>query len=470
MTQMFNRQEAQAAKRPEMLMAVLFAFYAVIGCSMVLAAGSEEPDNETIGIVIDALKGNDESMQSMAISLIREMPGAAVTKILARELSNLSVRGQVQLLSALADRGDRTALPAVIGATTSKDQSVQIAALKALGQLGDSSSVDLLAERAAAARGEEQKAVRNSLYRLRDPNVDGVILQRIPKVAAKVKVELIKSVGERNITAGVEVLLKTARDEDLKVRRESLKVLKSVAGPKYLPALVDLLVGVQSSSDRREAEKTVTVVAHKISDKNKQAEAVLAKLPSVKEEGSRCSLLRVLGKIGDDSALAVLRAGLKDKNAAVKDACIRALAEWPTAVAAGDLLKVVQETDNKLHHVLALRGYVRLIGLESNRPAEDTIGMYKQAMSLASDTSEKKMVLSGLSNVKSPAALEMAVSFLQDKSLQQEAEVAVVKIAESTVESHAAESKAALQKVIDVSKNDFLRKKAQELKSKIKEE
>jgi HEAT repeat protein len=469
MKQVHKNIEAQLAKKPGMLLAVVLVAYAVIGCAMVSAAGSEEPENETLGIVIDALKGNEESMQSMAISLIRDMPGADVTKILARELPNLSVRGQVQLLSALADRGDRTALPAVVAATKAKDKSVQIAALKALGQLGNASSVDLLADKAAAARGEEQKAARESLYRLRDPNVDGVILARIGKVTAKIKVELIKSAGERNIVTGVEVLLKTARDEDSKVRRESFKVLKAIAGPKYLPALVELLVGVQSSADRREAEKTVTAVAHKISDKNRQAEAVLAKLPSVKEEGGRCSLLRVLGKIGDDSALAVLRAGLKDKSTAVKDACIRALAEWPTAEPAADMLKVVQTTDNKLHHVLALRGYVRLIGLESSRPAEETIGMYKQAMELASNVSEKKMVLSGLATIKTLAALEMTAAFMEDKSLQQEAEVAVVKIAEATVGSYPAESKAALQKVIQASKNDFLRKKAQELISKIKD-
>ncbi len=469
MNQVRKRQEAQVAKRPGVLMAVVLATYAVIGCAMVSAAGSEEPENEMIGIVIDALKGNDESMQSMAISLIRDMPGADVTKILARELPNLSARGQVQLLSALADRGDRSALPAVIGATISKDQSVKIAALRALGQLGNASNVDLLAEKAAVARGEEQKAARESLYRMRDPNVDGVILTRIPKVAAKVKVELIKSAGERNIVTGVEVLLKTARDEDSKVRRESFKVLKAIAGPKYLPALVELLVGVQSSSDRREAEKTVTAVAHKISDKNRQAEAVLAKLPLVKKEGGRCSLLRVLGKIGDDSALAVLRAGLKDKSTAVKDACIRSLAEWPTAEPMADLLKVVQATDNKLHHVLALRGYVRLIGLESSRGAQETIGMYRQAMELASNVSEKKMVLSGLANMKSLAALKMVIAYLEDKGLQQEAEVAVVKIAEVISDSYPLESKAALEKIIQISKNEFLRKKAQELKSKIKD-
>lgn len=450
-------------------MVVVLVTYAVINCAKVSAAGSEEPEDETIGIVIGALKSDDESMQSMAISLIRDMPGAKVTKVLAKELPNLSVRGQVQLLSALADRGDRTALPAVVAATKVKDESVRVAALKALGSLGDATSVSLLTGTAAATRGAEQKAARESLYRLRGPKIDETILAAIPSVDSKVKVELIRSTGQRNIVTGVEILLKTARDEDSKVRRESFKVLKTIAGPENLPVLVKLLVGVQSSADRREAEKTVTAVAHKISDKNRQAEAVLAKLPSVKEEPSRCSLLRVLGKIGDDSALAVLRAGLKDKRAAVKEASIRALAEWPTADPTADVLKVVQVSDNEKHRVLALRGYVRLIGLESNRPAEETIGMYKQAMSLASNISEKKMVLSGLANIKSLAALQMVIAYLEDKGLQQEAEAAVVKIAVVLGDSYPAESKAALEKVVRISKNDFLRQQAQGVINQMKD-
>ena len=79
------------------------------------------------------------------------------------------------------------------------------------------------------------------------------------------------------------------------------------------------------------------------------------------------------------------------------------------------------------------------------------------------------MVLAGLSNIKSLAALVMASVYLEDKALQQEAEVAVVKIAEATGGSYPAESKAALEKIIQISKNEFLRKKAQELKGKIKD-
>ena len=169
MNQVAKKPGAQAAKKPRALTAYVLVTYVVIGCAMVSAVGSEEPENEAIGIIMDALKGNDESMQSMAIALVREMPGTEVTEALAKELPGLSVRGQVQLLSALADRRDRTALPAVVVATKAKDESVRVAALKALGSLGDASSVSLLAQTAAATRGVEQKAARESLYRLRGP-------------------------------------------------------------------------------------------------------------------------------------------------------------------------------------------------------------------------------------------------------------------------------------------------------------
>ncbi|MHC4461785.1 MAG: HEAT repeat domain-containing protein [Planctomycetota bacterium] len=431
-------------------------------CCAVCFSATEEPE-DAIALVIDILKGNDQEMQAVAIAMVKEIPGTEITKALAKELPNLSVMSQVRLLSALADRGDRAALPVVIIATKFRDESVRVAALKALGDLGDASSVAMLAGTAAGTRGAEQKAARESLYRLRGPEINKTILVNIPRSAGpKVKVELILSTGKRNIATGVKTLLKTTQDSDRKVRLESFKALKTVAGQKDLPALVDALIGVQSEADRREAEKTVVAVAHKISEKNRRAKVVLAALPSVKEVRSRCSLLRVLGKIGDDGAVPTLRTALKDKDDKVKDAAIRALSDWPTTEPLSDLLNVAQSSDNKIHRVLALRGFVRLIGLISERPAKETIEMYKQAMDLASSAASKRLVLSGLANVKSIGALEMAASYLEDKSLQQEAEFAVVKIAGGIGGSHPQQSKDVLKKVIQISKNDSLRRQAQE--------
>jgi HEAT repeat protein len=441
---------------------LLFCFYAVG------FGASESSGDDAISVVLDILKSGDQEMQAVAIAMAKDMAGKDVTEALAKELPNLSAASQVMLLSALSDRGDAAALPAVNDAVKSKDPSVRVAALRAVGQLGGASSVELLAQTAAATKGQEQKAARDSLYRLRGPDVDKVILAMIPKAEPKVKVELIDAVGERNIKTGVGTLLETAKDSDRKVRIESWRVLKVVASPADMPALVDLLINAQNSSDRNEGQKTVAAVAHKIEAKDRQAQAVLAALPSVKSVPTRCSLLSVLGKIGDNTALPVLTAALKDNDTEVQTAAIRALAEWPTPEPLNELLKVAESPENKVHRILALRGFVRLLGLESERSAEKTLEMYKKAMSLAPDVGEKRRVLSGLAGVESLAALQMAAEYLDDESLSREAGSAVVKIASSICDDFPKEAIEVLKKVIArTSQTDPLRAQAQEVIDKI---
>jgi len=446
----------------------------LLGCGAVCLA-SNETTSEAVKAVLDLLKSNDPDMQTVAITMVRQLQGKEVTEALARELPNLPAAGQLQLLSALADRGDRTALPAVISSTKAKEISVRVEALKALGQLGDASSVTLLAETAAASKGEEQKAARESLYRLRGSDgfdklttgADKAILANALSASRNVKIELVRAIGERNITSSVETLLRTAQDQDSRVQQESLKVLKVIANQEYLPALLQLFVEIENESVRREAEKTIAAVALKIEDKNRQADVVLMALPNVVDIQKRCSLLSVLGKIGNDNALAAIRVALKSENEKERDAAVRALSEWPNPKPINDLAMIAKTSENKVHRILALRGFVRLIGLNENRSADEKIKMYQQAMELSRDEREKKLVLSGLANVKSLAALEMAASYLQDTALQQEAEAAVVKIAEGLYSDHPQQTNEVLNKILQTSKNDSLRWKAQEIITQI---
>jgi len=446
----------------EYIFAGVWAVFLLIACSF-CAVVAEEGEENPIDIVLEILKGDDQEMQAAAIAMVKDMEGGEVTKALAKELPGLSAASQVQLLAVLGDRGDAAALGAVIATTKAADGSVREAALKAVGQLGDASSVMLLAERAAAVKGAEQRAARESLYRLRGEGIDEAILGGIGKAEAKTKVELITSLGRRNVYAGVETLLKTAKDADRKVRVESFRVLSSVGKGKDLPALVDLLISARNASDRTEGEKTVAAVAHKIAKKDQQARAVLAKLPSVKDVKARCSLLIALGRIGDNSGLGVLRKGLGSKEADEQTAAIRALSMWPTGEPVTDLLRVAQGSKLQLHKILGLRGFVRLLGLKSERAASETIAMYKQAMSLSPNAMEKRRVLSGLSSTASVDAMAMAADFLADKELFRESEVAVVKIAGVIYKEHPKESMGVLKKVISSTKSDSVREQAQKV-------
>ena len=280
----------------------------------------------------------------------------------------------------------------------------------------------------------------------------------------QVRAELIRSCSRRNITSAATILLRQAqRDPDSKVRVEIFKALRDVAGPEDLPASINLLTHLRSETERKEAEKTVAAIAHRIPDENRRAEKALEVLSFTENVPARCSLLRMLGKIAQNSALPELQKALADEDIKIKEAAIRALSEWPSPEPINDLYNVAKNSETEIHRVLALRGFIRLIGLESNRPAEKTVKMFRQAMSLTSNANEKKRVLSGLANVETLSALEMAVEYLGDDALGKEAEAAVIKIAHTTKDQHPQETKACLQKLLQTSKNQSLRRQAQDL-------
>ncbi len=424
---------------------------------MIITSGDKAGDT-----VVEVLKSNDKPMQTAAIATLKDVAKTEVIKAAAAELPNLATIQQVQLLAAIADCSDRVAMPAVLAAAKSTDSEVRVAALTAMGTLGDASTVDVLVQTAIATGGAEQKAAQESLYRLRGADIDQTILNKLPDAQPKAKVELIRSCDQRNITAAVPVLEKAVGDTDCQVRIEAIKALRGVGGPQDLAGLIDLQLAA-SGADKSELENTVVAVARKIPEDKSRAEKVLAVLPKASDLDARCSLLRVLGKIGDSAALPVLREALEGKEDKVKDAAVRALSDWPTAAPAAELLKVAQTSDNLVHRTLALRGYVRLTGLESNRPAEETIKMYKEAMALAPNAAEKRMVLSGLGNTKSFEALQMAAGYLDDTELKQEAEAAVAKIAEATIRKHPQETKELLEKVLAATTSETVKEQAQKL-------
>ena len=80
---------------------------------------------------------------------------------------------------------------------------------------------------------------------------------------------------------------------------------------------------------------------------------------------------------------------------------------------------------------------------------------------------EKRRVLSGLATAKSRGALEMAMAYLDDATLSREAEFATVKIAEGIQADFPDLAKDTLKTIIERTKNDTLRARAQEVLDKM---
>jgi HEAT repeat protein len=423
--------------------------------------------------LLESLRDEGSPRQEMAAALAREMVGSEVIAQVASLLSKLTPSGQILVLAALADRGDRSALPAVQPLCSSTEASVRLAALQTLGSIGDASTVPFLAAHAASGPANERDVARASLAALRgwgspavaqprEWDVDAALVKALPGADPGTQVEIIRALGQRNATQAVPALLKTSAGSDRTVRLASWRTLRDLARFQDLPVLVDLLLKSEAA-DRDEAETTVVAVVRLGSDDSQQTRLLLDRLARVQGTSDRCTLLRVLGQIGRAESLSALRSALTDNPPEVRLTVTRALADWSGDEPLNDLLAIAKSAQDPQLRAVALRGYIRLIGLNESRRADEALALYREAMALASNPAEKRLVLSGLATLKSPATLDLAAAQLADPALRQEAEVAVLQIARGVAGADPAKTKAAIEQVLAGTQDDAARKQAQEV-------
>ena len=406
---------------------------------------------DAASVIREALRGSDRTLQAAAAQLVHEITEIAEIRSLAAELPRLSLPAQIQLLAALAPYRDGAVQKSVTLMLRSRNSAVRMASLETLGSMGDAGAVGPIARAASSGSGNEQKAARGSLTALRGPGVNDTILARIPGATANVKVELIRAAGERGITAATGVVLSAAGDNAAAVRRESARTLGLIAGGGEVPGMLRLLTDARDESFRTEMEHALASASKRIPDSSSRDKAILAAYPDTKGKQPRLSLIAVLGRIGEGSSLTLLRGTLTDGDPDIRRGGIVALSAWPTPEPYTDLWPIATGAHQRTERILALRGSVRLIGLDTLRPPEETLRMYREAMAAAPGIAEQKMILSALGESRSLPALRLAVEFAANRDLRDEAEAAALNIAEGLPDSLRRESIPLVERIVAAS-------------------
>ena len=94
-----------------------------------------------------------------------------------------------------------------------------------------------------------------------------------------------------------------------------------------------------------------------------------------------------------------------------------------------DLKHIVETSDDIKMHNLAMRGYITMIQLNENMTEDQKSDECKHAFDLAMNLDEQRMVVSGLSAIRSTKALAMTVELLKNPDLKSEAEAAISSMA-----------------------------------------
>jgi hypothetical protein len=227
-----------------------------------------------------------------------------------------------------------------------------------------------------------------------------------------------------------------AKDDNREIRQASYKALGVLSDQKDLPAMVSMLLSAKSETDRNGIEQAMTATVVRLrrevslAGESPDAAPVIDGLAKANPD-TKPNFLAVLSHVGGPKALDAVRGQVLSKDDKVKTAAIRALADWPDAEPLSDLMKIAKTDSDSRSRILALRGYIKLLGIPANRGTAETVKLLSEAMDVAKRPEEKIAAISALPKYPCEEALSMAESAKKDNALAAEAELALKKIKEA---------------------------------------
>jgi hypothetical protein len=375
------------------------------------------------------LRAPDKGLFQIGLSTAREFPGGEVDKALAGELEQAAPERAALLILAMADRPQTVVLPAILKAAGRGPQPARLAALGALGRVGDASCLASLLEIAVEPEAEVAQAAKAALVSLPDEKADQEIAARLATAQGKTYPVLIELAGERRIAA-VPALVKALDHSDKSVRQVALAALGNTAAAKDLSVLISQVMAPRHAEDAAAAQQALKTAAVRMPDREACAAELAAALQGAPTE-TKTVLLETLAAVGGTKALAAVGGAAKSRDPQLQDVGSRLLGEWMTIDAAPVLLDLAKggPGENYQYQGRALRGYIR-IARQFTMPDAQRVEMCRNAMAASRQPAEQKLVLEVLKRYPSIEMLRLAAQAAQTPELKEDAAAAAAAIAQ----------------------------------------
>ncbi len=405
--------------------------------------------------VLDGLLHPNLRVRLSAGRALRMLPGKALTRRLLEQLQQTPPGPRAEMLVLLAGLPAKGALPAIRRQIDADDPGVRRAAIGALAAVAGSGSLRDLVRLLDDEREGVSEAAVAAIVGMAGNDVGRTLCKLARRSSEPLRVALLGLLARRLEFARVDAVLRFARDRSPRVRRAALEALSTLAGAEDVPALVAHALRCSDARELKAAQAALIAVCRRDVRRELTGPAVVKPLAEA-EPDKRAALLAVLPAVGGDLALRAARAALDASDPGVRRAAVRALSEWPDAAAMPWLAGIARDSRDRVHYVLAFRGYVRLVN-QLQAPIDDKLAMYTKAMDLARRAEEKKLVLAGIGGTADRASFTALLTALGDPQVRPEAAAAAIELARTV---RGADSVKALKRVLQAVGDDPLAERA----------
>ena len=424
-------------------------------------------ESEAASMVAAMLADADPEVRAIGLDRVRYgVKGEEATYRFAGMISKLPAAQQVALLSALADRGDKAAIPAITAALlVAKEPQVRAAAVHGLGSLGSGVEVAVL-KRSLAAEEPERTAALLALRSLRGEDATKQIIDAAKYGEPSLRPLFIDILAERRAKTAVADLVAAAVDPDSGVRQAAMRALARLGGPEEIEGMIKGLLAAPAGGERDAAERAIVAVCTQSAAKDRAAEVFLARFEA-SSEGDRETLLPALGRVGGPGALAIVDRLIADTDAGKRQLGLKALTRWPDATVADRVLALLAKSQDPAEKNMLLGTLIRIAPLPDNKLNDkQKLDLLQKTMTLCQKDEDRVKVLERANAIRTLDTFRFVVSYLDNPTLAEPACKSVVELAhhQKLRDSSKEEFVKALDKVIGTTKNAELVERANRYK------
>jgi HEAT repeat protein len=383
---------------------------------------------EALPDLLEAAASPDASLRGAALEIAGGIPWDEA--LLARWIGQAGAsRAEVRaaIIEMLGRHGDAAALPYLRESLRDKDKAVRLAAIRAAARLGRETVLVDLFGLLGTADEEEAAALKMEFLRARAESVVPRAVGLIDRTPHPGKGVLIDILGEKGARDEIDRVFALASDAEPATRSAALGALAQLAGERDLPRLAERLESATDADDIIHLQDAVAAAAARGADPARKG-AALVDLMNGASPARKAAILRVLPKVGGALSLKAVVAETGGPDPQAQTAAVYALSQWPDFAASGELLRIATTTASKRYRLLAVDGYVRLVG-RANMTGPRKLALFQDLLAQAFDDSDKKAVVTGVAAVREPEALRLLAGCLDHPALADTAAAGLLELA-----------------------------------------
>ena len=183
--------------------------------------------------------------------------------------------------------------------------------IKALGKIGNGSSVIPLATIASSTSGHERNVSRSALSNLKGNDVQNALKKHLQESLPEIQSELVRAIATRAESTAMNELMILAKSNTPEIRKEAIRGIGNLADQSHLDQILILLLNPKEESDRNDIESAIAYSFRRISDKKIQTDALTKALEKA-DEIAKPSILSLLGRDPNERSLQLLISALKE--------------------------------------------------------------------------------------------------------------------------------------------------------------